>query len=220
MQPSDQPQTIPALVEAQARRTPDAIAMLAPGRKPLSYRLLYQHIEQTVATLNQLGIGRGDRVALVLPDGPVMALALLSVGSGTTALPLSPTLRREDYEYLFTKSKIRVLLIEAGSESPAKAAAEALNLQVLDVVIAPDAPAGLFSIGGVTDNPTTPPVFAQPGDIFQFLITSGTTGRPKLVPRHHEAWCTITSIWSDAFQLTVQDKYLSFIAVNYSSGFF
>jgi len=88
------------------------------------------------------------------------------------------------------------------------------------VVIAPDAPAGLFSIGGATDNPTTPPVFAQPGDIFQFLITSGTTGRPKLVPRHHEAWCTITSIWSDAFQLTVQDKYLSFIAVNYSSGFF
>ena len=44
----------------------DAVALGAPGRPSLTYRDLRTHVDQTVTTLNHLGIGRNDRVACVL----------------------------------------------------------------------------------------------------------------------------------------------------------
>ena len=43
-----------------------AEAIAAPGRTPLTYRGLRAHVEQTVNRLNEMGIGRNDRVAIVL----------------------------------------------------------------------------------------------------------------------------------------------------------
>src|SRR5215510_8476875 len=55
---------IPDLLEHQARCVPDAPAIFAPARAPLSYSLLYQHIGKTAGVLRSLGIGRHDRVAV------------------------------------------------------------------------------------------------------------------------------------------------------------
>ena len=62
--------TVPGLLAASAERAPDALALLAPGSAPLTYRRLREQVEETARTLAALGLGRGDRVALVLPDGP------------------------------------------------------------------------------------------------------------------------------------------------------
>ena len=51
-------------------------------------------IETDPRTLNELGIGRGDRVAIVLPNGPEMATAFVAVASAATAAPLNPGLSR------------------------------------------------------------------------------------------------------------------------------
>jgi acyl-CoA synthetase (AMP-forming)/AMP-acid ligase II len=56
------------LLASQAERAPKATAILAPGRAPLTYERLYVHVRNTAKTLNTLGVGRGDRVALVLPS--------------------------------------------------------------------------------------------------------------------------------------------------------
>ena len=53
--------------------------LLAPGRAPLTYGRLRQHIDDVVQTLHAMGVGRHDRVALVLPNGPEMAVAFLAV---------------------------------------------------------------------------------------------------------------------------------------------
>ena len=53
----------------------DAVAVAAPGRRALSYRALADQVEQTVYGMNARGIGRNDRVAIVLPNGPEMATA-------------------------------------------------------------------------------------------------------------------------------------------------
>ena len=71
--------TVPRLLERHAKRSPDALAILAPGRAPLSYGQLYQHIVQMGRTLRAMGIGRRDRVAVVLPNGPEMAVAFLAI---------------------------------------------------------------------------------------------------------------------------------------------
>src|SRR5215467_9274111 len=81
---------LPHLLEHQARRIPDAPAILAAGRAPLTYRRLHQHVESMGGTLRRLGIGRGDRVAVVLPNGPEMALAILSLAANATCVPMNP----------------------------------------------------------------------------------------------------------------------------------
>ena len=47
----------------------DRPAILAPGRAPLTFAALKNLVEKTIASLNGFGVGRGDRVAIVLPNG-------------------------------------------------------------------------------------------------------------------------------------------------------
>ena len=62
--------SIHALVSAWAQATPDAVAVAAPGRAPLTYGRLLRQIEETARALNEMGLGRTTRVAVVLPNGP------------------------------------------------------------------------------------------------------------------------------------------------------
>src|SRR4030095_14806419 len=78
------------LLQHQAQRTPDALALLAPGRAPLTYGRLYRHIDDVVHTLHTMGLGRHDRIAVVLPNGPEMATAFLAVAAGASCAPLNP----------------------------------------------------------------------------------------------------------------------------------
>jgi non-ribosomal peptide synthetase component F len=72
---------IPSLLVDYAQRTPDALAILAPGRAPLTYGRLQQHMDDVLQMLHGLGLGRHDRIALVLPNGPEMAVAFLAVAA-------------------------------------------------------------------------------------------------------------------------------------------
>jgi acyl-coenzyme A synthetase/AMP-(fatty) acid ligase len=68
----------------------NAEAIAAPGRPALSYAGLRQLVADTVASLNAMGIGRNDRVGIVLSNGPEMATAFMAVAAGTTSAPLNP----------------------------------------------------------------------------------------------------------------------------------
>ena len=78
------------VLEDWAGRTPDAPALVASGRIPLTYGRLYRHIDEAVQRLRALGVGGRDRVALGLPTGPEMAVAFLAVAVGATCAPLNP----------------------------------------------------------------------------------------------------------------------------------
>src|SRR5713101_3768803 len=79
--------SLPHILEHHAERTPDASAILAPGRAPLTYSRLYQHIDKVGNTLRAMGLGRHDRVAVVLPNGPDLAEAILAVAATATCAP-------------------------------------------------------------------------------------------------------------------------------------
>ncbi len=72
----------------------DHPAIEAPDRRPLSFGALRSLIDETVASLNAFGVGRGDRVAIVLPNGPEMAAAFVAIAAGAVAAPLNPAYRR------------------------------------------------------------------------------------------------------------------------------
>ena len=82
--------SLPHLLEHHAKRIPDAPAILAPGRAPLTYGRLHQHIQEMGCTLRAAGIGHRDRVAVVLPNGPEMAVAILAVAATAACAPLNP----------------------------------------------------------------------------------------------------------------------------------
>ena len=106
---------LPHLLEHQARRIPDAPAILAPGRAPLTYGRLYQHVDEMEGRLRAMGIGRRDRVVLVLPNGSEMALAFLTVAASAVCAPMNPAYGAEELERYFADLRPRALITQAGS---------------------------------------------------------------------------------------------------------
>ncbi len=94
------------LLELIAQGADDAEAIAAPERVPLTYGRLRRHLADTVAALNHLGLGRADRVAMVLPNGPEMAAAAIAVAAGATAAPLNPTYLGQEFAYYLVISPI------------------------------------------------------------------------------------------------------------------
>jgi acyl-CoA synthetase (AMP-forming)/AMP-acid ligase II len=169
-----------ALAAADAKRT----ALAAPERQELSHGALRRQIEATVARLNALGIGRGDAVAIVLPNGPEMATAFLSVAAGAVTAPLNPAYRDEEFDFYLGDLKARALVIQAGMESPARAVAARRGVAVIELVPDASGPAGGFALepGGAAPGAARSDGFAEADDIGLILHTSGTTSRPKMVP--------------------------------------
>jgi acyl-coenzyme A synthetase/AMP-(fatty) acid ligase len=71
---------------------PTALALLAPGRAPLTYTRLYAEISKHADMLGAIGISKEDRVALLLPNGPETALSFLATGSIAACAPPQPCL--------------------------------------------------------------------------------------------------------------------------------
>src|SRR5215468_11597017 len=99
--------SIPRVLEYHAKRTPDAPAILAPGRSPLTYGRLYQHIDEMGRTLRAIGIGRRHRVAVVLPNGPEMAVAFLAVAANAVCAPINPAYGTEELDRYFAALRPR-----------------------------------------------------------------------------------------------------------------
>src|SRR5665213_3801029 len=104
----------------------DAPALNAPGGVALSYRALREQVGAIASALASQGIGPGDRVGIVLDNGPEMAAAFLSIGSAATAAPLNPTYRAEEFEFYLTDLRAKLLVVAKGKDTPAIAVAERL----------------------------------------------------------------------------------------------
>src|SRR6266511_3023783 len=88
---------LPHVLAHQAKCIPDAPAVLAPERAPLTYGRLYQHVDNIGRKLRATGIGRRDRVAVVLPNGPEMAVAVLAVAANAACAPMNPAYRSDEW---------------------------------------------------------------------------------------------------------------------------
>ncbi len=162
-----------------------AIAISAPSRSPLSYRELRSLVQTTLASLNALGVGRNDRVGIVLNNGPEMATCYMACASGTTSAPLNPAYRADEFEFYLSDLNAKALIVEQGSTSPAIEVAKKLGVRVLDLVVPAGAPAGQFTLQPREAGASTAAAaggYSQPEDVGMVLHTSGTTSRPKIVP--------------------------------------
>lgn len=169
-----------------------APAISAPGRPALSHGQLRALVAKTIASLNALGVGRNERVAIVLPNGPEMATCFIAVASGTTSAPLNPAYRGEEFEFYLNDLNAKILIVERGSQSPAVEVARKLGVRIVELVAAANGAAGDFDLvasDAGAANAAANPGYAEPDDVALVLHTSGTTSRPKIVPLSQRNVC-------------------------------
>ncbi|MCW5612414.1 MAG: AMP-binding protein [Rubrivivax sp.] len=174
-------QTLSALLQ----RAPDAApAIAAPGRDTLTHGELRALAARTLADLATLGVGPGDRLALVLPNGPEMAACWIAAACGVATAPLNPAYRADEFEFYLSDLGAKALLVEAGSDSPAVQVARRLGVPLVELVARREAGAGSFTLraGEGPRGTAAATRAAEPGDVAMVLHTSGTTSRPKIVP--------------------------------------
>ncbi|HWA44038.1 MAG TPA: acyl--CoA ligase [Hypericibacter adhaerens] len=194
-------------------------AIAAPGVATLSRGRLLQQIDATVAALRGLGIKPNDRVAIVLPNGPEMAVSFLAVASAATAAPLNPAYREEEFDFYLGDLEAKLLIVQAGVESPVRAVAERRGVPIVELTPVAGGPAGSF---GLSRNgqpaPSAAASFAGPDDVALVLHTSGTTSRPKQVPLSHRNLVASAGHIRGALALTPQDRCVNIMPLFHIHG--
>jgi amino acid adenylation domain-containing protein len=216
--------TIRSMLESQAAQRPNAPALLAPDRETMTYAQLLAQVNRSRAALHSAGVCRGDRIAVVLSNGPVMASAFLSIADVAACAPLNPAYRESEYSFYLSDLAPKAIVVERGVESPALAAAKHLNIPVIRLCPCLDGPAGSFWLEH--DSPPTEgtpaglvqPSPSRPEDIALVLHTSGTTSRPKQVPLTHANLCCSAAHIRHALELTAADRCLNVMPLFHIHG--
>lgn len=198
-------QTIAELLRQQAAAQPEAVALTAPERDDLTYSGLVEQVGRLTGHLQAQGVQPGDRVALVLPDGPELAVAFLAATSGFTCAPLNPRYRQEEFEFYLSDLKAKALVTGLGVGDAAASAARDLGIKVIELTPAPDGPAGSLSTMALA---APAAVSAEPDSVALLLHTSGTTSRPKLVPLTQRSLCLSARNVARSLALTPADRCL------------
>ena len=197
----------------------DAAAISAPGRQSLHYFGLRQQVEKTVGALNDLGIGRNDPVAIVLPNGPEMASAVVSVAAGATTAPLNPAYTSKEFEFYLNDLQARLLLVQRDVDTPAIGAAKKLGMKIAHLHFDPADPAGVVELVGESAGRSANQAgFAEADDVALVLHTSGTTSRPKIVPLTHRNICASAANIADSLALTPEDCCLNIMPLFHIHG--
>ena len=156
-----------------------ANAIGAPGRDWMTYgdlKVLTLNVRQA---LRAAGIGAQDRVAIVLPNGPEMAAAFVTVAQSTTTAPLNLAYKEGEFAFYLKDLKAKAIIVETGYDGPARSVAKRFDMIVIELT-ATD-PAGSFTLS-TTATGNAAVTLPASDDVALILHTSGTTSRPKIVP--------------------------------------
>ena len=153
----------------------DATAIAVPDEDiRIPYARLGDDVAALAGSLAALGIERGDRVCLAVPNGPeVIELLLAIVSLGAVACPLNPAYTVEELRFYLDDLQPKLLLLPEGDLAAAR---EAATCTIVDV----RSEDGRTALRGAEASPVEPGGTGD--DIALVLHTSGTTSRPKQVP--------------------------------------
>lgn len=190
---------IASVLQEAARQYGDAVALLSLEQGEYTFQELDARILTLAGRLRARGVDRSARLAIVMPNGPDMSVALLAVCSTCTAVPLNPVFTREEYLASFVHAGVRLLLADTQACEAAVAAARELGLPVIS------SQELLHEDGSVPVEAGRP----RPDDVAMVLMTSGTTGKGKLVPLTHRNLCTGAADVIRSVDLSSGDRVLS-----------
>ena len=193
------------LFESQARRTPEATALI-DGTRQLSYRELDHRANQLAHYLQARGVKPDQLVAVRLPRSAEQIVALLGIlKAGGAYLPLDPQLPPGRLQFTLADAQVDVVVTTRD--------------------LLGDLPAGLRHIvcldaeqSHIAKCSTTPPPSGAASHHLAYVIyTSGSTGRPKGVLIEHRALVNYTHAAAAQYGITSADRVLQFASVSYDA---
>ncbi|HEX5719380.1 MAG TPA: AMP-binding protein, partial [Thermoanaerobaculia bacterium] len=200
------PATVHRLLEAQAARSPEAVALVASGDGgELTYRELAVRVDALALRLRALGVGPEVRVALCARRSPASIIALLAVvRAGGAYVPLDPASPRRRLELLLEDSGARLLL--ADRDLAERLPPEHPPVLWLDEPLPPQPEPGPWRELAAESEPG--------GENLAYLIyTSGSTGRPKAVAVEHRSLAAHVRSTAAEYALGPGDRVLQFAAL-------
>jgi acyl-CoA synthetase (AMP-forming)/AMP-acid ligase II len=179
----------------------------------VDHATLRSSVERLASQLRSGGLGTGDRIAIVLPNGPEMAMVLLAAMSVGSAAPLNPKYREE--EFAFYLEDLRAAALVTDGQAPAALAAAPDSTLVIEL-----AGEGL-AIDLVVPHRDAEGVGAgRPGPDDEALVlhTSGTTSRPKIVPLRQRNLAASAANIAASLQLSASDRSLTVMPLFHIHG--
>ena len=163
-------------------RLKDEPALKSPNLVDTSFVDLLSRIDDCRSILAGYGVGRNDRVGIVVASRDLMASVHLGVISVTTSAPLDPNAGPRELDSAVADMRLSYLVIEDQLEALLQHS-NSLPVRTIKLTRASNA-AGHFALEGIAADPATDIESPMPSDISVLLQTSGTTARSKIVPRH------------------------------------
>ena len=198
--------TLDALFEAQAARTPEAVAVCWQGTE-MSYGELDRRANCLAQQLRDLGVGPESRVGLAFERSPELIVSILGVlKAGAAFVPIDPDYPAERVRFMIEDARLAVLLTQ-----------ERL-LERLPPFCGPtlcldrDWPA-------IAARPDTPPAVALlPANLAYVIYTSGSTGQPKGTQLTHGGACNLAQAQQRLFGVGLGDRVLQFSALSFDAA--
>lgn len=191
------------LVHLLDRGRPSSTAITVPDGPTLTYSQLRKQVYALTGQLESLGVGRGDRVAIALPNRLETIVSFLAVSSIATAAPLNPAYKEDEFRFYMEDTGARVLITPTdGGEEARRATPE--SVEQLTIETDDSGHVHLKEIKSIRSSRLTP----YPDDVALVLHTSGTTSRPKRVPLSHRNLTVSVQNVAETYQLGAEDVSL------------
>ncbi|MEP7203617.1 MAG: acyl--CoA ligase [Ilumatobacteraceae bacterium] len=186
--------------------------LLTIGGEIIDHATLVREVERLADQLRSAGLGPSDRIAIILGNGPEMALVLLAVMSVGCAAPLNPKYREDEFRF-YLDDLGAAAMISVDGQSPAARAASSASVTQIDLH---GAGLEIDLVAQVAVEPTT----KRPGREDQALVlhTSGTTSRPKIVPLCQRNLARSARNIASHLQLAAADRSLNVMPLFHIHG--
>lgn len=190
---------------------------LTHGNHTVTYAELGERVDGLARGLRGLGVGAGDKVAIILPNSVEFVYSFFAPSAlGAVIVPLNPLYRQREFAHVLADSEVSVVIAEPSHRGHdiqdilAGLQTSLGNLQ--HVILRGDAPSGFISLGDLNaDAADLPSDAVSPDDLCALVYTSGTTGVPKAVMHSHASMLSAASQAEDRINSPVLPKLWDFL---------
>lgn len=196
------------LLQERAQKEPDA-PLVRCGGDWISAAELDQRANRVAAGLHALGIAKGDRVALLLPNCEEMIESIFATAKiGAVQVPLNSWLKGEFLRHQIADCGAKVLITDASGSAAVAPLVDRTNLE--RIVVVGGTGADIMSYSDLAAAPhSVPDTHISRNDLFAILYTSGTTGLPKGCMLTHGYYLTTVQPFGDTGMILPGDRTLT-----------
>src|SRR5262245_15063771 len=180
-------------------------ALIDVDGRTIDHPTLCHEVDRLADAFRAAGLGRNDRLAIVLPNGPEIVITLLAAMTVGCAAPPNPKYREDEFRFYLDDLDAAAMISAEGTAAEARAAMPETTI-ALDLRSNDGIPAIVNQTGSAD-----PAAAEAPGPDDQALVlhTSGTTSRPKIVPLRQRNLATSARNIAAHLRLTESDRCLT-----------